>query len=150
MRLVSEEVDVSNVVKAFPAELRQCCGLWRSFFETKLEGIGQTLTRSRAILYLAESDKSICQKDLASLLSIEEPSVARMLVNMERDGLIEKRTASHDRRIKYILLTAAALPLVEKIKVIAEVAYREGLKDIPEEQLMIAHRVLVMIGKNIS
>ncbi len=48
------------------------------------------------------------QKELVSLLDIEQATLANTLARMERDGLIQRRPSEDDGRVQKIFLTEAA------------------------------------------
>ena len=65
------------------------------------------------------------QKELATALSIEGPSLVRLLDNLERRGLIERREDETDRRARGIYLTRAGRDLaVRAAKVGGEIQAR--------------------------
>lgn len=136
--------------KVFSDELRDCCQKWRSYFAHELEASGQSVTKARALIYLTEAHKELSQKELANLLNIEEPSVVRMLDGLEKEGLIERKVAQHDKRSKHISVTTAAAPVIQQIQEIAQRVRTDGLKGISRENLQVAYDVMQMISKNVA
>lgn len=56
------------------------------------------------------------QKQLAEYASVEQPTMAALLVRMERDGLIVRRPHPVDKRSSYISLTEQAQVILPQIK----------------------------------
>lgn len=139
-----------NTVVTFCKQFRDTCQQWRGDFEERLKGTGQTITKARALLYLSELDKTITQKQLAQLLGIEEPSVVRMVDGLEKSGLVKRQVSLQDKRVNYVVLTTAAMPVVVQVQQIAANACRDALAGIPEDKLLVAYEVLTMISKNVA
>ncbi|TGN61833.1 MarR family transcriptional regulator [Paracoccus liaowanqingii] len=60
------------------------------------------------VLVALEEGRAETQRDLARFAKIEQPSMAQMLVRMERDGLIERVPDLADGRMSRISLTDTA------------------------------------------
>lgn len=60
------------------------------------------------VLVALEEGQAETQRDLARFARIEQPSMAQMLVRMERDGLIERTPDPADGRSSRIALTETA------------------------------------------
>jgi DNA-binding MarR family transcriptional regulator len=66
------------------------------------------------LLFLWE-EEGLTQKDLSRRQQIEEPTAARTLDRMERDGLIERVRDEHDRRRIHIHLTERGQELRDEL-----------------------------------
>ncbi|MFC7692871.1 MarR family transcriptional regulator [Paeniroseomonas aquatica] len=71
---------------------------------------GLTEARWLALLALARGGDGMTQKDLAQRLLIEGPTLVRTLDWLERQGLVERRESTQDRRAKTLHLTVQATP----------------------------------------
>ena len=68
-----------------------------------------TGTNGWIIRFLAENaDKEIYQKDLKEQFSITRSTASKVLILMEKNGLIERHSVSHDARLKKLTLTEKA------------------------------------------
>ena len=68
-----------------------------------------TGTNGWIIRFLAENaDKEIYQKDLKEQFSITRSTASKVLILMEKKGLIERHSVSHDARLKKLTLTEKA------------------------------------------
>ncbi len=68
---------------------------------------GLTDATWRPLAYVGKLGDGVRQKELATALSIEGPTLVRLLDNLERRGLIERREDETDRRARGIYLTRA-------------------------------------------
>ncbi len=118
----------------------------RSFLASGLEiNIDQFV-----ILGLLFDNDNKCQQDLAVLTGKDKSSIARLLNNMERKGLITRRAASNDRRQKHINLTEKSNNLKDDISLLIEKTLRNAQQDIDPEKLQICKDVLKQIYKNVD
>jgi MarR family transcriptional regulator for hemolysin len=60
------------------------------------------------VFFALAGGKTLTQKELARLASIEQPTMASTLARMERDGLIERRADPNDGRSSLVSLSAKA------------------------------------------
>lgn len=61
----------------------------------------------------ANADKEIYQKDLEKQFSITRSTASKVLILMEKKGLIERRGVPHDARLKKLVLTEKAWKISE-------------------------------------
>src|SRR6185295_12961479 len=99
---------------AFGALIGQVARRWRALVDARLKAFGLTEATWRPLLHLSKFPAPPRQTDLAESLSIEGPSLVRLLDTLERDGYI-LRCADSDRRTKTIRLTPRGETLQRKI-----------------------------------
>ena len=99
---------------------------WRSLLDEKLRPIGQSSARMEALSAIINSPDRSAQVDIARRLRIEGPTLTRMLDALEKDGLVERRSAPGDRRTKQLQVTAAGEAALGEIFALADV-FRERL-----------------------
>jgi DNA-binding MarR family transcriptional regulator len=63
------------------------------------------LSPTRSRVFLALSRGPVLVSDLARELDVSRQAVHKLLDNLERDGLVERRTDDHDRRAQRVTLT---------------------------------------------
>src|SRR5436190_12436835 len=83
----------------------------RQAVDAEMRLIGLTEATWRPLMYLRTLGDGVRQKELATALSIEGPSLVRVLDNLERRGFIERREDESDRRARGIHLTRAGREL---------------------------------------
>lgn len=68
------------------------------------------------VLVIIEANPDLKQSDLARATQLDRSTVVTVIDNLERRGLVERRTARHDRRSNAIRLTPAGSALLRKLK----------------------------------
>jgi MarR family transcriptional regulator for hemolysin len=86
----------------------------RQAVDAELRVLGLTEATWRPLVYVRRLGDGVRQKELATALSIEGPSLVRILDNLERRGLIERRADESDRRARGIHLTRAGRELAKR------------------------------------
>jgi len=81
-------------------------------------------------------------------MGIEGPTLVRLLDNLERGGLLERRPSPTDRRANTLHLTAKARPLLKTINRIADEVRAEMCDGIDEQALAAARAVLDQVANN--
>ncbi len=106
----------------------------RQAVDAELRAYGLTDATWRPLAYVGKLGGGVRQKELAMALSIEGPTLVRLLDNLERRGLIERREDETDRRARGIYLTRAGRDLAVRVaKVGAEVQARALAKVSPAD-----------------
>jgi DNA-binding MarR family transcriptional regulator len=89
------------------------------------------MTRAQwVVLSWLELKPGISQVELADLVEVEPITVARLIDRLEGCGLVERRADPKDRRVRRLVLTDKALPLLEEIH-----EYRVELLDLMSADL---------------
>lgn len=122
--------------------------LWRSILDRRLAPLGLTQTRWVTLYHLWRLGEGHPQCDLARAIGVEAPSLVRTLGQLEEQGLIERRACDNDRRSKRIYLTPTAMPLLEKIDSVAQLARKEMFAGLTEENLEQLNEWLALIESN--
>ena len=134
---------------SFSDVLGQVARRWRTRLNARLRDLGLTQARWQALLEL-QRNPGMTQRDLASGLGIESPTLVRLLDTLEQQDLIERRPCADDRRAKRVFLTAAAQPLLGEIRAIADAMRDEVLKDLPAGDLETTRGVLAHIADRLE
>ncbi|PWC18034.1 MarR family transcriptional regulator [Brenneria roseae subsp. roseae] len=111
--------------------------LWRRIIDRELQPYGLTQATWLPLLHIARASHPMNQKALAESIGLEASAVVRLLDNLQKQGLIERREGA-DRRIKEIYLTARGTGQVEKVENIANqvrIKALNGLSDTEVEQI---------------
>jgi DNA-binding MarR family transcriptional regulator len=90
--------------------------------------------------FLSENaDRDIYQKDFEKAFSITRSTASKVLIRMEQKGLIERKSVSHDARLKKIVLTRKAWELSDLMKqdlIEMEQTLTKGFTDEESDQLL--------------
>jgi DNA-binding MarR family transcriptional regulator len=113
------------------------------------EGIDITPQQWSALTYLWNED-GISQQKLADAFSKDKTSMTRLLNNMEKNDLIERRKDGVDKRNKKIFLTYKSRLLKKSTIKIAEKTLMETLVGINHDDLKLSKKVLKKINNNLE
>lgn len=126
----------ARCAKIFVASLER---RFRSYSITRIQWIA---------MYYIYTSKYITQRELADKLSVREPTVVRLIKELEQEGLILRLGSDTDKRIRRLFLTEKGeqvyhelLPVVEKFK-------DDTVAGISSEDLQILNDVLDKMVQN--
>ncbi len=123
--------------------LHETARVWRHKLDQRLRPLGLSQAKWRTIAHLANGRLTQC--DLADRLSIEEPTLARLLTRLESAGWIKRENAQHDRRCKTVHLQRKSSRLLQQIEATARELRHEILATISPGDLQTCLRVLAEI-----
>jgi MarR family transcriptional regulator, transcriptional regulator for hemolysin len=115
--------------------IRETARLWRMHLNAHLAPTGLSYAKWSAMRLLTHHDEGIIQNDFAALLSIEGPTLARMLAALEADGWIGRTQSATDRRAKIVQFTAEGREKFDALQPIVTSLRNEVLSGIDEMQL---------------
>ena len=122
----------------------------RQAVDAEMRLIGLTEATWRPLIYLRALGDGVRQKELATAMSIEGPSLVRLLDSLERRGFIERREDESDRRARGIHLTGAGLELAVRAARIGNNLQSRLLAGVPEADLETCERVLETLEREIE
>jgi MarR family transcriptional regulator, transcriptional regulator for hemolysin len=114
----------------------------RQSVDAEMRLIGLTEATWRPLMYVRTLGDGVRQKELATALSIEGPSLVRVLDSLERRGFIERREDESDRRARGIHLTRAGRELAVRAAKIGAAFQSRLLAGVPAADLETCERVL--------
>lgn len=127
---------------------------WRARLDGRMAGFGLTEARWLPLLHLARRDapgaEGPTQKELATALGVEGPTLVRTLDWLEREGLVERRAVPHDRRAKTLHLTPRASALYREIEREAAAVRADILDGITEAELATCLAVLDRVAERLG
>jgi MarR family transcriptional regulator for hemolysin len=132
----------------FPFAVARVTRRWRKLLDERLKDLGVTQARWTTMFYLQRGGEGLTQRELASLMAIENPTLVRLLDNLEAQGLIERRLCENDRRARRLHLTAAGRDFMDELNERARALRREMLEGVPEDDIETAVSVFNRIMVN--
>jgi MarR family transcriptional regulator for hemolysin len=123
---------------------------WRNLMNEELRAVGQSQARWGTLYWIAVFGDTVNQTELADRIGVEQPTLGRVLRDLEAEGLIERASGSADRRAKVIRLTAAAKPVMKQINRIADSVRARLLRDIDPKDLTVCMAVFAQILANMD
>jgi len=123
---------------------------WRNLMNEELRAVGQSQARWGTLYWIAIFGDKVNQTELADRIGVEQPTLGRVLQDLEEEGLIERTAGPSDRRAKVIRLTPAAKPVMRQINRIAEGVRARLLRDIDPKDLTVCMSVFAKILENLD
>lgn len=118
---------------------------WRKVSNDRIKALGQTMARWETLFHVAYSGEELTQGELARLISVEGPTMVRMLDSLARDGLIEREQSAADRRVTVNRITEKGRLAISEIMAITNNVRAELLDGIEPEKLAVTLDVLGQI-----
>ncbi len=118
---------------------------WRKVANDRVKAVGQTMARWETLFLVAFSGEELTQGELARLISVEGPTMVRMLDTLAQDGLIERRQSETDRRVTVNTITPKGHRVIREVMAITNVLRADLLRNIDPERLAITIDTLGLI-----
>lgn len=112
---------------------------------------GITATNGWIIGYLAANqDKNIYQKDLEATFSITRSTASKVLILMEKKGLIERHSVPHDARLKRLTLTEKTREISKQMSVNVKKFEDDLTKGIEPDELDVLYHCIQKMKNNLD
>lgn len=132
----------------FPFAVARVTRRWRKMLDERLKDLGVTQARWSTMVYLEKGGEGLTQRELASLMAIENPTLVRLLDSLEEQGLIERRPCPSDRRARRLHLTDAGRDFMDVLSGRAEKLREEMLEGISDKEIECTVKVFQRIMEN--
>lgn len=120
---------------------------FRARFAEKVRYSAQTEARWSALYFLSNAPEGLIQTDLAERMGVQGPTLVRLLDALEEQGLVARRSAPEDRRVKRVVILRAGLDVIAEVDVIASDMRNACFVGVSDEDLRITLRVLDKVGR---
>ena len=100
-------MDEADRLQAFAVSLGDVARLWRGQIGNRLRPSGLSFMQWLTLSQLSRAGVDVVQKELASLVSIEGPTMVGILDRLVRSGFVERRVSAKDRRANTVHLTVS-------------------------------------------
>lgn len=112
---------------------------------------GITLTREQwSILAVLWKKNGCSQQVLADETYRDKPSITRLIDNLEREALVERRPDKKDRRLNLIFLTEKGKSMEEGIMKVVDHTVTEAVRNIDPEILQLIRDTFIQIYDNLE
>lgn len=135
---------------SFGMQLALLSRSWRAELDRRLSHLGLSQARWVVLLHLARSSEPPTQRELAQVVGVEGPTLARLLDSLEEQQLVRRISVPGDRRAKKIVLTDSAQPLIEQIRAISVKLHEDLFRGVDDEELSRCMAVHERIIANLS
>jgi DNA-binding MarR family transcriptional regulator len=123
--------------------------LLRRRFDARARSLGISRARWQTLFALSRIEGAT-QTQLAEALDVETITVGRMVDRLEETGLVERRADPADRRAWRLHLTAAAHPLLERLRPLGIDVTEEALAGLDAAERETLGRLLERVRGNLS
>src|SRR5882762_5211809 len=127
---------------AFGSLLSRAARQWRRAADLRLQPFDLTEATWLPLVYIARASTPPRQKDLAASMFVDNSSVVRLLDNLEKAGLIQRKEGETDRRAKIILLTPRGRAIADKVEAAARRVRSDALAGLSDKEIETTIRVL--------
>lgn len=110
----------ATIQEKFGVAIGDVSRAWRDKLAQRLKPLGLSQSKWTALLYLSRVPGGMTQSDLARMLSIEAPTLTRLVKQLEQAGWVTRRSPPEDARRKMVHLTAKAKRVVVRINAAIE------------------------------
>lgn len=114
----------------------------RNVVDAKLDPMGLSSGQWRPLLLLNDATEPMTQVQIARALSLESPTVARLLDRLVERGWVVRRNCPRDRRAHRVELTPAARAVCADIEKVLEQLRASVLVDFSRDDLVQAMALL--------
>ena len=116
----------------------------RRAFQKRMVGHSLTLAQARALVYVSRH-RGIRQVELADMLEVQPITLARLIDQLEKHELVERRSDPNDRRAYQLHPTTKADPHINEIFSVIDSIRQEILADFSEEELSLLQSTLTRL-----
>ena len=134
----------------FGRQIYRLSTAWRREIDQRVRGFALTDATWRPLLYLGRMGDGLRQTDLAAALTIENPSLVRLIDALERAGLVERLEDAGDRRSKRLWMTAAGRQTYAEVAAIHASLADAFVKDVSAAELDLCYSVLDRVLRSIA
>lgn len=120
--------------------------MYRSF---RKQGLDITPEQWTVLAFLWKED-GVTQQTLCDATFKDKPSMTRLIDNLVKLNLVNRKASSQDRRSNFIFLTPAGRQIKEKANEVVSETVQAALKGIDEEGLMNIRILLKAVFANIQ
>jgi MarR family transcriptional regulator, transcriptional regulator for hemolysin len=106
--------------------------------------------RQCQVLFWLALDGPLPQVELAERMSIEPPTLVRVLDRMERDGLLVREPCENDRRVKIVRALPKAKPVWKKIVQCAQRVRGQASRNLTAAQCETLRELLRIVQGNLQ
>lgn len=136
---------------ALGALIQELGRLFRRRFAERARAAALPFNRSQcSVLANLARNEGVTQAALAQLLDIEPITLVRLIDGLEEAGMLERRVNPRDRRCWMLYLTAAATPVLQRIRAVSEAVREEALAGVPEKRREALIAELRRLKENLS
>lgn len=114
----STQTNLTDLQRQLGRTIGDVSRAWRYEMNLRLKPFGLNLSMRQVLVQLQRHPEGLMQKDLARKLGIENPTLAKLLDQLEKKDWVRRIASDQDRRCKFSILTpnaSAQIRIIEKL-----------------------------------
>jgi len=123
---------------------------WKARLDELFKPLGLSSATWTVLWALALNEEAMTQRELAQAVFVECSSLVRLLDRLEKDGWVLRLGDAADRRVKRVVLSDKAGPVLEEFEKVAHDFSARVLEGIAPGDLENAHQVLMDIKRKLD
>jgi len=144
-------MDSRTIAEAeFARRLLPLARRWRAVADRATAAFGLSDATGWVLLHVGRLGDGVRQTELAGALDIQGASLVRLIDQIERAGLVERRVDAGDRRVNHVFLTAAGKTTVVEIEQALHTFRRELFEGIADTDLATANAMLALLDQRVT
>ena len=134
----------------FAMQVAHLSRAWRAELDRRLVDTGLSQASWMVLLHLIRNPEPPTQRELAELIGIESPTLARTLDALEAMNMVQRQPCNQDRRIKRVILTEEAVKIAADIEKLAHQLRAEVFSGIRDEDILHCQRMHQQMLRNLE
>jgi DNA-binding MarR family transcriptional regulator len=132
-----------------PYQIYRVSSLMNGRLQGQLRALGVNLTKWRVLSVLQAHGRCNLSR-IVDLTLMEQPTVSRVVANLEEEGMIDRRVSAGDTRVMEVALTPKGAAVFAEILPIAVRRQRAALEGLSKGELASMRMILARIEANIA
>ncbi|MBI3971317.1 MAG: MarR family transcriptional regulator [Chloroflexi bacterium] len=146
---MNPQTDLTGLEHGVGLLLVQICRAHRNLVAVALEAIRVHVGQEHVVYRLAIQEGTT-QSGLAEALCVDASTVTKMVLRLERDGVVERRPDPADARLQRVYLTSRGKTLVQPVIDIWSQAEARLVAGMAETERAMLRRLLVSMVRNLT
>ena len=136
-------------METLPFEIAETAHALRRAFDRRAATLGVTRAQWK-VLFRLHRQPGLRQIELADILDVEPITLSRIIDRLEEAGLVVRQADPADRRAWRLEVTDKALPLIGKLRALADELMAEAFAGLTEQELELMRGKLTKIRDNLA
>jgi DNA-binding MarR family transcriptional regulator len=132
-----------------PYQIYRVSSLMNGRLQGQLRAMGVNLSQWRVLSVLQAHGRCNLSR-IVDLTLMEQPTVSRVVANLQEEGMIDRRVSAGDTRVMEVALTAKGVAVFQDILPTAVRRQRAALEGLSKTDLAVVRTTLARIEANIA
>lgn len=129
--------------------LNRASSIYSDEMSAALKSHGLNTVKWRILMLLADKSPSPVS-ELARRSVTKLPTLTRMLIRMEQEGLVVRTALQHDRRVVEVTMTPKAVKTLQAVKAIGQRVFERTFDGVSAREIEVVTKVLKRMRENLQ